>query len=85
MTDHYVRVTYQCRNGYRWDLVATVRQQVHPNLRADPPSGVAGTGGLPAGSCTPPSFQELAERVTAELHSSRHRGHIERGAVLLLE
>lgn len=85
MTDHYVHVTYQCRNGYKWDLVATVRQQVHPNLRADRPSGVAGTGALPSGACTPPSFEELADRVTAELHSSRHRDHIDRGSVLLLE
>ncbi|WP_455131968.1 hypothetical protein [Microbacterium aurum] len=83
MPDHYVQVRYQCRSGYEWNLIATLKQQVHPALRATPPSGVAGSRGLPAGACPPPSAEELAARVTAELHSNRHPDHIKRGFVLL--
>ena len=82
---HYVKVTYECRNGYRWDLIATVRQQVHPRLQAVRPTEVAGSEGLPAGACAPPTAEELTGRVTAELHSNRHPDHIKRGSVLITE
>ncbi len=85
--DHYVLVKYQCRNGYEWDLIATVREQVDRAILANPPSAVAGGGttGLPAGACAPLTAVELSERTTAELHSSRHREHVLRGFVLLHE
>lgn len=85
MPDHYVRVLYVCRNGYEWNLIATVKQQVHPDLRSSPPTGVAGQTGFPAGACPPPSHEVLTERVTAELHSNRYPEHIRRGVVLLRE
>jgi hypothetical protein len=85
MPDHYVRVLYVCRNGYEWDLIATVTQQVHPALQASPPAGVAGQGGLPVGACPPPSHEVLRERVTVELHSNRYPEHIRRRAILLRE
>lgn len=82
---HFVKVTYECRNGYRWDLIATVRQQVHPRLQAVPPTSVAGSNGLPAGACPPPAADVLTKMVTAELHSNRHPDHIQRGSVLIRE
>ncbi|CAI9394000.1 hypothetical protein [Microbacterium sp. T2.11-28] len=85
MPEHYVKVTYECRNGFTWDLIATVTQQVHVRLRAAPPTGVAGAAGRPAGACDPPSAVRLTELVTAELHSSRHPEHIRRGSVLIRE
>lgn len=83
MPDHYVRVLFICRNGYEWNLIATVNQQVHPSLRSSPPTGVASQAGLPAGACPPPSHEVLTARVTAELHSNRYPEHIRQGAVLL--
>lgn len=85
MPDHHVRVLYVCRNGYEWNLIAAVQQQVHTNLRSPAPTGVAGQDGLPAGACPPPSHEFLTDRVTAELHSNRNPEHIRRGAALLRE
>lgn len=85
MSAHYATVKYRCRSGFEWDLIATVDQQVHPALRADPPRGVAGSGGLPEGACQPPSSTYLTERATAELHSNRHPDHIRRGSILIEE
>lgn len=85
MPEHYVKVTYECRSGYKWDLIAAVKQQVHPRLQAPPPTGVAGGGGMPAGACAPPSADALTRLVTAELHSNRHPDHIRRGSVLIRE
>jgi len=84
-TEHYVKVTYECRNGYTWDLIATVRQQVHPRLQAPQPNGVAGSSGIPPGACAPPPADVLSRLVTAELHSNRHPDHIKRGSVLVRE
>jgi hypothetical protein len=85
MQQHFARVTYRCRNGYEWDLVATLKEQVHPSLRTEQPTGVAGSSGLPAGACSPPSGEKLTQLATQELRSSRHRDHVLRGSILIIE